>query len=569
MANLGNSCNPVIQLENISHTSYHKTDNNCEKIGEIYRLSPEHLSFVCSQCGDQFPTLIQFTAHVQTHLQYTYQSLKHELTLHLADINDDDISSAIGHQPSGHDNQQLDSIIVEAVEIEPIAWDESEKTKDPVPNSLLSIERKCNKQRKKGRTRTAGREYECYLCRMRCVKKKQCVEHIRTTHMELEFTCQLCDEKFRKASGLRRHNSYCTEANAFKCADCHLTFYSRKWMINHRRKTHDAEQYNGVKRAIRTYECYICRKQSVDRKQCRKHSRTHLSLDHSCQYCGKKFLEISYLRRHSQFCTQSNAFRCVECSSLSFHSEERLHIHRRDIHGGHLYRCSICNLTFTDRQARAQHKHTSTQPKPFQCDECGNQFRNKNQLKSHQNVHSDVAAFKCDQCPKSFKQYSTWYIHRRKHSGAPPHECNECGKRYYERSMLKKHQRCVHGILKEESRVECTICQKILSCASGLQQHMRLHTGRKLIHCPVCDFKCPNQAGMKKHMLSHSNQRDFPCDLCPKAFKVKDALTAHRRIHLNDYRFVCQWCGRGFHDNRIHKRHLLTEHGQVGDDEMN
>lgn len=39
-----------------------------EKIGEIYRLAAEQLSFQCSHCDDEFPLLVQFVEHIQLHL---------------------------------------------------------------------------------------------------------------------------------------------------------------------------------------------------------------------------------------------------------------------------------------------------------------------------------------------------------------------------------------------------------------------------------------------------------------------------------------------------------------------
>lgn len=39
-----------------------------DKVGEIYRLSSEHISFVCSRCDEEFNRLELFVDHVQTHL---------------------------------------------------------------------------------------------------------------------------------------------------------------------------------------------------------------------------------------------------------------------------------------------------------------------------------------------------------------------------------------------------------------------------------------------------------------------------------------------------------------------
>lgn len=39
-----------------------------DKVGEIYRLQSDQLSFQCSHCDDEFPSLDEFVEHIQTHL---------------------------------------------------------------------------------------------------------------------------------------------------------------------------------------------------------------------------------------------------------------------------------------------------------------------------------------------------------------------------------------------------------------------------------------------------------------------------------------------------------------------
>lgn len=44
-----------------------------KKIGEIYRLASEYLSFECSQCDEEFHQLDQFVQHIEIHIHEIFR----------------------------------------------------------------------------------------------------------------------------------------------------------------------------------------------------------------------------------------------------------------------------------------------------------------------------------------------------------------------------------------------------------------------------------------------------------------------------------------------------------------
>ena len=79
--------------------------------------------------------------------------------------------------------------------------------------------------------------------------------------------------------------------------------------------------------------------------------------------------------------------------------------------------CEICGLSFSGKQAKAQHIRSA---------------------------HTNETPFQCKYCPKKFPQQSACLMHERTHTGEKPLACSICGQRFGESSNLTKHRKA-HG----------------------------------------------------------------------------------------------------------------------------
>ncbi|NXE17307.1 ZN574 protein, partial [Lophotis ruficrista] len=63
--------------------------------------------------------------------------------------------------------------------------------------------------------------------------------------------------------------------------------------------------------------------------------------------------------------------------------------------------------------------------------------------------------------------------------------------------------------------------------SSNLQEHRRIHSGRRPFPCPRCpkSFKTPYE--LQRHALTHRPEKPFRCADCGKGFPASAALLLH------------------------------------------
>ena len=111
-------------------------------------------------------------------------------------------------------------------------------------------------------------------------------------------------------------------------------------------------------------------------------------------------------------------------------------------------------------------------------------------------IHSEDKPNGCTICGKMFTRFSTLEEHLLIHSGDKPHKCGICGKSFARRSALIKHKR-IH------TRVE--ICNSGNCVNDNLDKCMLLNTEGKPYSCGICGNSFAKASKLKDHLVIHTN----------------------------------------------------------------
>lgn len=121
--------------------------------------------------------------------------------------------------------------------------------------------------------------------------------HLQKTHLEKStrdvLKCHVCSQAFITRRGLRRHIRVVHENQRnHPCEFCGKTFPSAKDLERHVEARH-AENKDPI------HSCDKCEYRSHSKHNLTRHARRHWPANHECYFCGKKFLTLQELVKHS------------------------------------------------------------------------------------------------------------------------------------------------------------------------------------------------------------------------------------------------------------------------------
>jgi KRAB domain-containing zinc finger protein len=168
----------------------------------------------------------------------------------------------------------------------------------------------------------------CYFCGKVSSTLQILKAHIKRVHLKEDLKrCNLCCKYFFSTSALNSHirTVHLFERN-YKCELCSKKLGSNETLYRHIRSVHTNEKL---------FKCYFCSKSFVTLANLRKHIFEHTKEKPlSCYFCRKDFSDPELCSVHIRNVhTKERPFKCTECPSLSYSSNNTLNAHVRRKHG--------------------------------------------------------------------------------------------------------------------------------------------------------------------------------------------------------------------------------------------
>ncbi|XP_061475918.1 zinc finger and SCAN domain-containing protein 30-like isoform X2 [Rhineura floridana] len=192
---------------------------------------------------------------------------------------------------------------------------------------------------------------------------------------------------------------------------------------------------------------------------------------------------------------------------------------------------SACRLWGEDRLTKPcfhEPQGILTGGKQHVISQCGEGFPQREDFIDHQNSYTEEKSNECFEVGQSFR--CGLQNHLKIYSGRKQHECSTCRKSFTSRAGLTRHQRIHTG----EKPYRCLECGKSFSRGENLLRHRRVHTREKPYKCSQCR-KCFSQRGdLKIHQRIHTGEKPYECSQCDKCFRRRQHLIGHQRTHTGE-----------------------------------
>ena len=192
-------------------------------------------------------------------------------------------------------------------------------------------------------SKQVSEDFKCIQCPISFSSNSHLDRHVESEHYQLTYTCDLCDDQFKRMDNLMRHKKTHdtqdeSEIQTYDCEICNKSFGRKDALIRHKKTAHEVSNDK--------FTCNECGKQFTRPSHLNRHMTVHqveVNMEVSCEFCDKAFAQKGNLQRHLR---TRNSTNCSECGE-NFCNVKSLSMHKNDVH-----------------------VHA-------ECDQCGNKFERK------------------------------------------------------------------------------------------------------------------------------------------------------------------------------------------------
>ena len=201
------------------------------------------------------------------------------------------------------------------------------------------------------------------------------------------------------------------------------------------------------------------------------------------------------------------------------------------------------------------------------CDSGNTQEANLVHVKQENEIQTEkIRKLQCKICQKILTTNSIFKTHKKTHQ---KQQCKVCNRKVRPQSFEKHMQS--HQNEKRERKLECKICCQKFLTNKQLHQHVKNHSKR--FQCDLCGlFSSAMKFNLKKHLKLHFVQGQYKCFCCRKLFDDLESFRFHsRQIHgdtrnhlrLTKADLSCRTCGKEFDDVAVRRRHEKSHEEKV------